>query len=161
MDRVSTRWHKVPIPPLHSHFAFIGRCYENSIQDRLCVKMRSLNLPGPRPQLPFPTPPSDGPPEKQARISAHAPPRRPPAPAAARQSSSKVIAALDAANVLGCAACPSFFDIRSLCVRLPPPTNSTESPAPPPSLSTSDDGAYAEGSAGPSTRAKGKRKASN
>ena len=64
------------------------------------MDMRSLNLPAMRPPLPFPTPPSDGPPEKLARISAYAPPRRPPA-AQQKRHPSRAIAALDEANVLG------------------------------------------------------------
>jgi hypothetical protein len=68
--------------------------------------MRSLNLPLTRPPLPFPTPPSDGPLENQARVSAFAPPRRPPAPLKKR-CPSKVIAALDTANVFRCTTCPS------------------------------------------------------
>jgi hypothetical protein len=163
MDKASTRWRNTPIPPLHSHLAFLGVCYENSVQDRLCVEMWSLNLPGARPQLPFPTPPSDGPPEKRMRISAYAPPRQPPAPASKKQSTSRVIAALDAANILGCAAHPSFVihDAVSLSSRSPPPSEPAYDPAADPNMSINDDSINADSGPGPSTRAKGKRKATD
>lgn len=79
IDKPSTRWKNVPTPSRNSQVIVIGICLENTPEDRLCVDVRSLNLPAAAPALPLcSSTTTDDPAESDGMITAHAPPRRPP-----------------------------------------------------------------------------------
>ncbi|KAH9998674.1 hypothetical protein BJV77DRAFT_959648 [Russula vinacea] len=78
IDKPSTRWKNVPTPSRNSQVIVIGICLENTPEDRLCVDVRSLNLPAAAPALPLcSSTTTDDPAESDGMITAHAPPRRP------------------------------------------------------------------------------------
>jgi hypothetical protein len=52
LDKASTRWKNVLAPPRHSQLNAIGTCFEITDKYRLCIDMRSLNLPTIAPPLP-------------------------------------------------------------------------------------------------------------
>lgn len=99
MDKLSNRWKNVPLPTCHTQVIVIGACLESTPEDRLCIDVRSLNLPSTPPTLPLTiAPPTDEPSKNPQKFSAHAPPRQPPTHP--QKQPSRIIAAIDAANIL-------------------------------------------------------------
>jgi hypothetical protein len=113
MDKASVRWRKVPTLAHGSQLTVIGVCCEIMSDNRLSIDVRSVILPTAPPPLPLSTvTDSETRAKKQLKFSAKAAPRR--APKCAQLTlPSKIIAALDAANLLGCATnwqLPPFTD---------------------------------------------------
>ena len=99
MDKLSNRWKNVPLLTCHTQVIVIGTCLESTLEDRLCIDIRSLNLPSTPPALPLTiAPPTNEPSENPRKFSAHAPPCQPPT--RPQKQPSRIIAAIDAANIL-------------------------------------------------------------
>ena len=80
--------------------AIIALCCENTPEDRLCIMVKSLNLPMGAPTLPLlSTPHDDEPTLKRPKFSARAQPRRPPIVVVPRQVS-RAVALSDSVNDL-------------------------------------------------------------
>jgi hypothetical protein len=89
----------VPLPTCHTQVIVIGACLKSTPEDCLCIDVQSLNLPSTPPTLPLTiAPPTDEPSENPRKFSAHAPPCQPPTHP--QKQPSRIIAALDAANIL-------------------------------------------------------------
>ena len=90
----------MPAPARLTQVAIVALCCENTPEDRLCVMVKSLNLPMGAPTLPLlSTPHDDEPTLKRPKFSARAQPHRPPVVVVPRQVS-RAVALSDSANDL-------------------------------------------------------------
>ncbi|KAH9992358.1 hypothetical protein BJV77DRAFT_1067844 [Russula vinacea] len=100
LDKTLPRWKNVPAPARLTQVAIVALCCENTPEDRLCVMVKSLNLPMGAPTLPLLSTPHDNEPTlKRPKFSAHAQPRRPPIVVVPRQVS-RAVALSDSTNDL-------------------------------------------------------------